>query len=94
MLVHAAPVTSSTVVVAIDVGKTCVALWVTDAGRRRLLGPVEFAMTAPALSEAVQRIAAVLPVTDTPVKIGVEAAGHYHRPILSVRGRPGGRCSS
>lgn len=89
MLVHAAPVTSSTVVVAIDVGKTCVALSVTDAARRRLLGPVEFAMTAPALSEAVQRIAAVLPVTDTPVKIGVEAAGHYHRPILSASWPPG-----
>jgi hypothetical protein len=41
--VDAAPVTSCTVVVAVDVGKTSVALSVTDAFRRRLLGPVEFA---------------------------------------------------
>jgi transposase len=43
--VHAAPVTSSAVVVAVDVGKTSVALSVTDAERHRLLGPVQFAMT-------------------------------------------------
>jgi hypothetical protein len=45
----AASVSSSTVVVAVDVGKNCVALSVTDAGRHRLFGPVEFAMTRPAL---------------------------------------------
>ena len=40
--VVAAPVSSSTMVVAVDVGKNCVALSVTDAGRHRLFGPVEF----------------------------------------------------
>lgn len=35
-------------VVAVDVGKNRATLLVTDADRRRLLGPVEFAMTAPA----------------------------------------------
>jgi hypothetical protein len=51
--VHAAPVTSSTVV-AVDVGKTLVALSVTDASRHRLFGPVEFAMTRPALSAVIR----------------------------------------
>lgn len=89
MLVHAVPVTSSTVVVAVDVGKTCVALSVTDTARHRLLGPVEFAMTAPALSAVVKRIVKVLPETDASVKIGVEAAGHYHRPMLDASWPPG-----
>lgn len=44
-VVHVTRVTSSKVVVAVDVGKTCVALSVTDSARDRLLGPVEFAMT-------------------------------------------------
>lgn len=48
MSVHAAPVTSSTVVVAVDVGETSVALSVTDADRRQVFGPVEFAMTRSA----------------------------------------------
>jgi len=37
--VHAAPVTSSTVVVAVDVGKTEFAFAVTDASRALLLKP-------------------------------------------------------
>ena len=66
----AASVSSSTVVVAVDVGKNCVAVSVTDAGRHRLFGPVEFAMTRPALERVVARIGAVLPA-DGVVKVGV-----------------------
>jgi len=39
MVVHAAPVTSSTVVVAVDVGKNEFAISATDAARKRLLKP-------------------------------------------------------
>jgi transposase len=81
--VHAAPATLSTVVVAVDVGKCSVALSVTDAGRHRLLGPVEFAMTRSALASAVGKIRAVLPDGRAVVKVGVEACGHYHRPLLA-----------
>ena len=35
-------------VVAVDVGKTTAAVLVTDAARRRLLGPLEFPMHRPA----------------------------------------------
>jgi len=84
-----APVSSSTVVVAVDVGKNCVALSVTDAGRHRLFGPVEFAMTRPALEGVVARIGAVLPV-DGMVKVGVEAAGHYHQPMITGTAWPAG----
>lgn len=89
MSVHVAPVTASTVAVAVDVGKNCVALSVTDADRRRLLGPFEVAMTAPDVAAAVARIRAVLPRGDVAVRVGVEAAGHYHRPMLAAAWPPG-----
>lgn len=58
---HAAPVVSSSVVVAVDVGKNVFALSVTDGARRSLMTPVDCAMTAPALREVVGRVLAVLP---------------------------------
>jgi transposase len=75
-------------VVAVDVGKSKAVLSVSDAARHRLLGPVEFVMTAPALATVLQRVGAVLP--GTPVKVGVEAAGHYHRPLLESAVWPAG----
>jgi transposase len=72
------------VVVAVDVGKSSVALSVTGAERRRLLGPAEFAMTKSALGCAVGKIRAVLPDERAVVKVGVEACGHYHRPLLTA----------
>jgi transposase len=79
--VHVAPVTSSTIVVAIDVGKTSAVFSVTDAARNRLVGPSEFAMTESGLAAAAARATAVMPLAGR-VKVGVEAAGHYHRPVL------------
>lgn len=90
---HAAPLMSSTVVVAVDVGKTTVALSVTDAGRHRLLGPLDFPMTAPGLAVTVKRVCEVLPAAATgpgAVKVGIEAAGHYHRPLLAPTAWPPG----
>jgi len=82
------------VVVAVDVGKTSVALSVTGVGRRvarrRLLGPVEFAMTGPGLASVVGQIHGVLPASTGAVKVGVEAAGHYHRPLLAQAVWPSG----
>jgi len=79
MSFNGAPVTAAAVV-AVDVGKKKAALAMTSADRHRLFGPVEFAMTAPALAAVLQRVCAVLPAG--PIKVGVEAAGHYHRPLL------------
>ena len=75
-------------VVAVDVGKNKAALSVTSAERHRLFGPAEFAMTAPALAAVLQRVCAVLPTG--PVKVGVEAAGPYHRPLLGSGVWPAG----
>lgn len=87
MSVQTAPVTSSTIVVAVDVGKTSAMLSVTDCARKRLFGPVEFVMTRSGLTDAVHRVEAVVPPFGQ-VKVSVEAAGHYHRPVLDYRWPP------
>ena len=90
VVVHAAPVTSSTVVVAIDVGKNEFAVSVTDAARAKLLKPrLACPMTAPSLRDVVDRIQRLLP-PDVHVKIGIEAAGHYHQPLLAAGSWPAG----
>jgi transposase len=87
MSINSAPMMAATVV-AVDVGKNTAALSVTDAARRRLLGPINFAMTAVAVSAVLDRVCGVLP--GAAVKVGVEAAGHYHRPLLAVGVWPAG----
>jgi transposase len=82
--VPVAPVTSSTIVVAVDVGKTSAVFSVTDAARHRLVGPSEFVMNRSGLTCAASRVMAVVPASGQ-VKVGVEAAGHYHRPVLDHR---------
>jgi len=67
-----------------------VALSMTDAGRRRLWGPVEFAMTRRGLVETLDGVCGVLPAGGVAVKVGIEAAGHYHRPLLSPAVWPAG----
>jgi transposase len=86
MSFNGAPVTVASVV-AVDIGKNKAALSMTSADRHRLFGPAEFAMTAPAVT-AVLEVFAVLPAG--PVKVGVEAAGHYHRPLLGSGVWPAG----
>src|SRR5450631_1319464 len=79
---HAVPVSPLTVVVAIDVGKNEFAVSVTTGARRRLLKPrLGCPMTAPSVREVVGRISRLLP-TGAVVKVGIEAAGHYHLPLL------------
>jgi transposase len=89
VFVHDVSAQLSTVVVAVDVGKNTVALSVTDCERRRLLGPVDFAMTRPGLSSTLAMVHDVLPGS-VRVKVGIEAAGHYHRPLLAPSSWPVG----
>ncbi len=90
MVVHAAPVTASTVAVAIDVGKNEFAVSVTDAARARLLKPqLACPMTAPSLRQVVDRIRRLIPA-NAQVKVGIEAAGHDHRPLLTPQSWPAG----
>jgi transposase len=83
-------VSSSTVVVAVDVGKNEFAVSVTDAHRTKLMrSRLGCPMTAPALREVRTAIEAVLPA-GVQVRVGIEAAGHYHLPLLSVAVWPPG----
>jgi transposase len=75
-------------VVAVDVGKAKAAVLVSDAQRHRLLGPLDFPMTAAGLAEVIGKTRAVLPA-DGLIRVGVEAAGHYHRPLASSSVWPG-----
>lgn len=81
MSVQCAPVTSSTIVVAVDVGKTSALFSVTNAARHLLIGPTEFTMNRSGLGGAAASVMAAVPVSGQ-VKVAVEAAGHYHRPVL------------
>jgi len=74
-------------VVAVDVGKTTAAALITDAGRHRLLGPLSFSMTAPGVSSVITKAQAVVPAGV--IRVGVEAAGHYHRPLATPTVWPG-----
>jgi transposase len=85
MSINGASVMAATVV-AVDVGKNMAVLSVTDSARHRLLGPVEFAMTAPTVAAVVERVSALMP--SAAVKVG--AAGHYHRPLLESTLWPAG----
>jgi transposase len=80
---------SSIVVVAVDVGKNTVACSVTDEKRNRLFGPVDFAMTRSGLNSTVTRIRALVPAA-VKVKVGIEAAGHYHQPLMKPSSWPPG----
>ncbi len=77
------------VVVAVDVGKNTVACSVTDEKRHRLLEPVDFPMTRAGLAATVARICRVIP-DDVSVKVGIEAAGHYHQPLMAPASWPAG----
>ena len=82
------------VVVAVDVGKNTVACSVTDDQRHRLFGPVDFAMTRTGLTTTLSRIEKVVPAAAT-VKVGVEAAGHYHQPLMTAAAwPPAGSCGA
>jgi transposase len=90
VVVQAAPVTPSTIVVAVDVGKNEFAVSVTTADRSVLLKPrLGCPMTASALRAVVQDVERLLPPR-AQVKVGIEAAGHYHRPLLAPSSWPAG----
>ena len=80
MTVLCAPAPSSTIVVAVDVGKLSLVVSATSGSRERLLGPVQVSMSRSGLAWVVERLSRVIPVS-AQVRVGVEAAGHYHRPV-------------
>jgi len=71
------------VAVPVDVGKPKAMAMVCDFTGRRLAAPFEFRQDRTGLAELLQRVRAVLPADVALVRVGVEACGHYHRPVVA-----------
>ena len=78
------------VAVPIDVGKSTAAAMACDFTGQVLMPPFEFKLNRAGVAELVARVDARLPATVRLVRVGVEAAGHYHRPLLADRVLPAG----
>ena len=75
------------IAVTIDVGKHAAMALVCDFAGELLARPFEFAMTRPGIEVLVARVAAVTRTRSVRlVRVGIEAAGHDHRPVASARG--------
>lgn len=70
--------------VPVDVGKHEAMALVADATGERLVAPFTFTLDRPGLAQFVQRVDRVAGVReDVQVEVGVESAGHYHRPVTA-----------
>jgi transposase len=71
------------VAVPVDVGKTTAMLMACDFTGRVLVPAVAFTMTRDGVGQVLARLRAALPGDVRLVRVGVEAAGHYHRPLTA-----------
>jgi transposase len=69
------------IAVPVDVGKSSAMVMACDFTGRVLLPAVEFALTREGVAQMLARVQAVVPAGAQLVRVGVEAAGHYHRPL-------------
>lgn len=78
------------VAVPIDVGKGESLAGVEDFTGQRLCRPIPFPMTRAGIDGMVAEVESVLPAGVELVRAGVEACGHYHRPVVSAGVLPAG----
>jgi transposase len=78
------------VAVPVDVGKSTAAAMACDFAGRVLVAPFEFRLDLGGVAELVARVNAWLPAGVGLVRVGVEAAGHYHRPLMTSGALPDG----
>ncbi len=70
--------------VPVDVGKSTAMALVADATGQRRVAPFTFALDRPGLADLVAKVERLADGGDeVVVEIGVEAAGHYHRPVTA-----------
>ncbi len=72
------------VVLPIDVGKHEGLVGVEDFTGTKLCRPIPFAMTRTGIAQMVAKIDEALPVDPVVVRVGVEACGHYHQPVIAA----------
>ncbi|MPY85762.1 MAG: transposase, partial [Actinophytocola sp.] len=78
------------VAVPVDVGKSSAKLKACDFSGRTLLPPREFGLTRHGVADVVAQLQAVVPADVRLVRVGVEAAGHYHQPVIAPGVWPSG----
>jgi transposase len=72
------------VLVPVDVGKYEAMALVADASGERLVSPFTFTLDRPGLTRFIARVERVVgDLGEVQVEVGVEAAGHYHRPVTA-----------
>jgi transposase len=72
-------------VVPVDVGKLAATSLVCDFTGEVLVRRFEFALTQPGVAELVRRVQAIRGRRGAClVRVGIEAAGHYHRPLTAA----------
>lgn len=77
------------IAVPIDVGKASAMALVADFGGQRLTQPFTFTLDRDGLIELVLRVESALEGRPARlVRVGVEAAGHYHRPLARTGALP------
>lgn len=69
------------VAVPVDVGKHSALAKVIDFTGSELAGPFEFPLDWSGVAVLVGRVRSVVPESVSLVRVGVEAAGHYHLPL-------------
>ena len=77
------------VAVPVDVGKSTAVAMVVDFSGRRLAAPFEFVLDRGGVERFAARVCEALPGEAALVRVGVEACGHYHRPLVASRVLPG-----
>jgi len=78
------------IAVPVDVGKHTAMAMVADFAGERLVAPFVFSMDRPGIAELIRRVErAVAERGVSRVEVGVEAAGHYHRPLTASALLPG-----
>ena len=70
--------------VPVDVGKHSAMAMVADFSGQRLVAPFVFSLDRPGIAELIGRVERVVVARGIErVEVGVEAAGHYHRPLTA-----------
>lgn len=78
------------IAVPVDVGKSSAMVMACDFTGRVLLPAVEFPMTCEGVAQMLARLQAAVPAGAQLVRVGVEAAGHYHLPMIAAGVWPDG----
>ena len=72
------------IAVPVDVGKSSAMAMVADFTGERLVAPFVFSLDRPGIAELTRRVERVAVARGARrVEVGVEAAGHYHRPLTA-----------